>query len=62
MQTVNPAFVSRSLARSYRTIVNAKAKAAGSVATLRDPVKDSDGLWVFPGLNHGSKLSMSKGK
>lgn len=58
MKNVNPAFVSRSLARSYRTIVNAKAKSAGSVATLRDPIKDSDGLWIFPGLNHGGKLSL----
>lgn len=56
------AFTTRTLARAHRATVNAKAKAAGSVATLRDPVKDSDGLWVFPGLNHGSKLSMSKGK
>lgn len=55
------AFTTRTLARAHRANVNAAAKAAGSKATLRDPVKDQDGLWTFPGLNHGSKLSMKRG-
>lgn len=55
------AFTTRTLARAHRATVNAKAKAAGSTATLRDPVKGEDGLWTFPGLNHGSKLSLKRG-
>lgn len=55
------AFLTRTLARNVRSRVNAKAKAVGSKATLRDPVKDADGLWTFPGLNHGSKLTMKRG-
>lgn len=55
------AFLTRTLARNARSTINAKAKAAGSKATLRDPVKDADGLWTFPGLNHGSKLTLNRG-
>lgn len=54
-------FVSRSQARAFRSTVNAKAKAAGSAALLRDPVKAENGYWTFPGLNHGSKLSLKRG-
>lgn len=55
MKTNNPAFLTRTAARAFRSIVNSKAP-----AKLKDPVKDADGLWMFPGINHGSKLSMKK--
>lgn len=61
MKNINRSFVTRTAARDVRSSINAKAKAAGSAATLRDPVKDSSGFWVFPGLNHGSKLSIKRG-
>lgn len=60
MTTINRAFATRTQARAFRTSVNGKAKAAGSKAMLREPVKDNDGLWGFPTLNHGSILSLKK--
>lgn len=56
MKTTSPAFLTRTSARSFRATINAKAP-----AKLRDPVKGEDGLWMFPGLNHGSKLSLKRG-
>jgi len=53
-------FLTRTQARAFRTSVNAKAKAAGSKAMFRDPVKGEDGLWSFPGMNHGGKLTLKK--
>lgn len=53
-------FTTRTQARAFRSTVNAKAKAAGSNALLRDPVKAENGYWTFPGLNHGSKLSLKR--
>lgn len=59
--TMKTAYITRTEARNARTIINAKAFEAGSRAMLRQPVKDSDNLWIFPGLNHGKKLTL-KGK
>lgn len=57
------AFLTRNVARMNRDAVNAKAKATGSTATLRAPVKGEDGLWSFPGLKHqGKTLSLKKAK
>ncbi len=53
-------FITREAARANRNAVNEKAKAAGSKATLRAPVKGADGLWTFPGISHGKKLSLKK--
>lgn len=55
MKTSNRAFLTRTAARSFRATINEKAP-----AKLRDAVKGEDGLWTFPGLNHGSKLSLKR--
>lgn len=55
MKTSNPAFLTRTAARAFRSTVNSKAP-----AKLKDPVKDSDGLWMFPGINHGSRLTIKR--
>lgn len=60
MTTINRSFLTRTAARSLRSNINAKAKAAGA-ATLRDPVKDNAGFWIFPGISHGSKLKTPAG-
>lgn len=51
-------YPTRTLARAYRSQVNAKLAASGVKATLRDPVKGDDGMWQSPGINHGGKLSL----
>lgn len=56
MNTFNRPFPTRGDARAFRKTVNSKAP-----ATLRDPVKDDRGLWVIPGINHGSKLRTPAG-
>lgn len=49
------AFLTRDKARAFRATVNAK-----SPAKLKAPVKDNDGLWIFPGISHGGKLEMKR--
>jgi len=53
-------FTTRNEARAIRKAVNEKVKASGSKATLRDPVKNDDGRWSFPGISHGKKLTLKK--
>lgn len=41
------AFRTRDRARTVQRNVNSRAP-----AKLKPPVKDTDGIWIFPGLSH----------
>lgn len=45
-------FATREAARNVARKVNA----ANLGATLKTPVKDESGKWIFPGLRHADKL------
>lgn len=51
----NLSFATRDQARAFASRVNANV-----TAKIKQPVKGDQGRWIFPGLNHGGKLTLAK--